>query len=186
MRFIVYGVENATKPILLLTLLKLTVWGTWGPIVESALVAFPGWGPNTAASFSNWPPLIQLLFMLPLGSFAQRIGLRKGTLFSIGLTSASTIIRCFPVDDLTFTILCHIGNIVMGVAFCTLLPQVGAVVSTWFSPDERTTAIAVAYLLNQLGGVTMYLSPLVVRAPGDNVLQEDIRKDITVLMYIRE
>lgn len=74
MRFIVYGVENATKPILLLTLLKLTVWGTWGPIVESTLVAFPGWGPNTAASFSNWPPLIQLLFMLPLGSFAQRIG----------------------------------------------------------------------------------------------------------------
>lgn len=39
--------------------------------------------------------------------------------------------------------LCHIGNIMMGVAFCTLLPQVGAVVSTWFFPDERTTAIGI-------------------------------------------
>lgn len=41
-------------------------------------------------------------------------------------------------------------------------------------------------MLNQLGGVTMYLSPLVVRAPGEDVLQEDIRNDITILMYIRE
>lgn len=45
---------------------------------------------------------------------------------------------------------------------------------------------AVALLMNQLGGVTMYISPLVVRAPGEDVLQEDIRKDIAILMYIRE
>ncbi|XP_042858768.1 solute carrier family 49 member 4 homolog [Penaeus japonicus] len=69
------------------------------------------------------------------------------------------------------------------------MPQVGAVVTAWFSPGECTTAIAVALLMNQLGGVTMYFSPLVVRAPVEGVLQEDvqredIRGDITILMYI--
>ncbi|XP_037787936.1 solute carrier family 49 member 4 homolog [Penaeus monodon] len=168
----------------LISLVQLTVWGTWGPIVESALVAFPGWGPNTAASFSNWPPLIGILFMLPLSSLVQRIGLRKGVLVSAGLLSAGMLIRCLPVDDLTFTVLCHVGFIMLGFSCCILLPQVGAVVSAWFSPGEGTTAVAVALLMNQLGGVTMYISPLVVRAPGEDVLQEDIRKDIAILMYI--
>ncbi|XP_047483564.1 solute carrier family 49 member 4 homolog isoform X1 [Penaeus chinensis] len=168
----------------LISLMQLTVWGTWGPIVESALVAYPAWGPNTAASFSNWPPLIGLLFMLPLSSLLQRIGLRKGVLVSAGLLAAASIVRCFPVDDLTFTVLCHVGSIMLGFSCCILLPQVGTVASVWFSPGEGTTAVAVALLMNQLGGVTMYFSPLVVRAPGEDVLPEDIRKDIAILMYI--
>ncbi|XP_063591764.1 solute carrier family 49 member 4 homolog [Penaeus indicus] len=179
----------------LISLVQLTVWGTWGPIVESALFVFPDWGPNTAASFSNWPPLIGLLFMLPLSSFLQRIGLRKGILLSAGLLAAGSVLRCFPVDDITFTVLCHVGSIMLGFSCCILLPQVGAVVAAWFSPDEGTTAVAVALLMNQLGGVTMYFSPLVVRAPPPeddlpeddlqvDVLQEEIRKDITILMYI--
>lgn len=169
----------------LLSLVQLTVWGTWGPIVESALVAFPDWGPNTAASFSNWPPLVGLVFMVPLSGLVQRIGLRKGILLSAGFLVAGTTIRCFPVDDLTFTVLCHVGAFMVGVSCCLLMPQVGAVVSAWFSPAEGTTAIAVALLMNQLGGVTMYFSPLVVRAPAEeDLLPEDIRKDITILMYI--
>nr|XP_027216575.1 disrupted in renal carcinoma protein 2 homolog [Penaeus vannamei] len=183
------------------SLFCLTVWGTWGPIVESALVAFPDWGPNTAASFSNWPPLVGLVFMVPLRRIAWTrhgtiiitatpyhhhfAGLRKGILLSAGFLVAGTTIRCFPVDDLTFTVLCHVGAFMVGVSCCLLMPQVGAVVSAWFSPAEGTTAIAVALLMNQLGGVTMYFSPLVVRAPvEEDLLPEDIRKDITILMYI--
>ncbi|ROT73680.1 hypothetical protein C7M84_007889 [Penaeus vannamei] len=112
-------------------------------------------------------------------------GLRKGILLSAGFLVAGTTIRCFPVDDLTFTVLCHVGAFMVGVSCCLLMPQVGAVVSAWFSPAEGTTAIAVALLMNQLGGVTMYFSPLVVRAPvEEDLLPEDIRKDITILMYI--
>uniref|UniRef100_A0A8D0LBB5 Solute carrier family 49 member 4 n=1 Tax=Sphenodon punctatus TaxID=8508 RepID=A0A8D0LBB5_SPHPU len=64
-------------------------------------------------------------------------------------------------------ILIHGGQLLNGLAGPTVMNAAPFLSTTWFSPDERATATAIASLLNYLGGACAFLvGPLVVPAPN--------------------
>ncbi|ROT84167.1 hypothetical protein C7M84_022662 [Penaeus vannamei] len=170
-----------------------TVWGTFGPILDSAEAAF-GWTDATVAAFPNWGPVVVVTFTLPMMWFTQKLGLRLGMLACATLIFAGTLVRCFTSEPFIFTVLCHVGAVLNSFAACMTLSLPAMVAAVWFPPDERITATAVGALMCQLGGAAMYMGPLVVRSPGNGTspedtsetLAEDIRGDIMTLMYIPE
>ncbi|XP_042863970.1 uncharacterized protein LOC122248178 [Penaeus japonicus] len=166
--------------------LQSMVWGTFGPILESAEAAF-GWSDAMVAAFPNWGPVIVVLFTIPMMWSTQKMGLRRGMLACATLIFAGTLVRCFSSDPTIFTVLCHVGAVLNSFAACMTLSLPAMVAAVWFPPDERITATAVGALMCQLGGAAMYMGPLVVRSPdNDGLTPEDIRGDIMTLMYIRE
>lgn len=174
-----------------LAFLQSTVWGTFGPILDSAEAAF-GWTDATVAAFPNWGPVVVVTFTLPMMWFTQKLGLRLGMLACATLIFAGTLVRCFTSEPFIFTVLCHVGAVLNSFAACMTLSLPAMVAAVWFPPDERITATAVGALMCQLGGAAMYMGPLVVRSPGNGTspedtsetLAEDIRGDIMTLMYI--
>lgn len=171
----------------LIAFLQTIVWGTFGPITESALVAFPTWTEATIAAFPNWGPIIVVVFTIPMMWLTQKLGLRLGVLTCAVLLTSGTLVRCFPSQELPFTILCHVSSILFAFAACMTLSLPAMVAATWFPPNERITATAVGALMCQLGGAALYLEPLVVRYPKEDHTEqdvEDIRSDIKKLMYI--
>nr|XP_053630818.1 uncharacterized protein LOC128687385 [Cherax quadricarinatus] len=170
-------------------LLQTTVWGTFGPIAESALVAFPSWTDSTIAAFPNWGPIIVVLFTIPMMWITQKLGLRLAVLTCTLLLTLGTVLRCFTSQETPFTVICHISSILFAFAACMTLSLPAMIAAVWFPPNERITATAVGALMCQLGGAAMYMGPLIVASPSrkDNVTiaeADDIRGDIMVLMYI--
>ncbi|XP_042210672.1 mucin-2-like isoform X2 [Homarus americanus] len=171
----------------LIAFLQTVVWGTFGPISESALVAFPSWTEATIAAFPNWGPIIVVLFTIPMMWLTQKLGLRLAVLTCAILLTIGTVIRCFSSQETPFTVLCHISSILFAFAACMTLSLPAMVAATWFPPNERITATAVGALMCQLGGAAMYMGALVVRSPSKiptNEERAEIRSDIMILMYI--
>ncbi|CAL4085546.1 unnamed protein product, partial [Meganyctiphanes norvegica] len=113
-----------------------------------------------------------------------RYGLRFGVLSGSGLVAVGTILRCITTHTTAFTILSHISAICIGTAGPIAMAAPPMLAADWFPTKERTTATAIAISANSLGGLGSYLEPLIVRSPGENVTQEEIRGDIRILMYI--
>lgn len=63
--------------------------------------------------------------------------------------------------------LIHGGQLLNGLAGPTVMNAAPFLSTTWFSPDERATATAIASLLNYLGCAGAFLvGPLVVPSPN--------------------
>lgn len=63
--------------------------------------------------------------------------------------------------------LIHGGQLLNGLAGPTVMNAAPFLSTTWFSPDERATATAIASLLNYLGAAGAFLvGPLVVPSPN--------------------
>lgn len=63
--------------------------------------------------------------------------------------------------------LIHGGQLLNGLAGPTVMNAAPFLSTTWFSPDERATATAIASLLNYLGCAAAFLvGPLVVPPPN--------------------
>lgn len=63
--------------------------------------------------------------------------------------------------------LIHGGQLLNGLAGPTVMNAAPFLSTTWFSPDERATATAIASLLNSLGSAAAFLvGPLVVPPPN--------------------
>lgn len=159
-------------------------WIIWGPISESMEAAFPGWGPSTVAMMVNWGTIMFVLFFLPLCWFTQRYGLRAGVVTSAAILAAGTVLRCITSTTPAFTILCHLSGIAVGIASPVVLAAPTLIASDWFPVNERTTAMAIMIGAHQMGGVASYLEPLLVRQPGPDVTQADIKQDVMRLIYI--
>ena len=74
--------------------------------------------------------------------------LKISVLVSAAMMTIGSGLRCFPamgidVDDNTFTILCHIGAFLNGVAGIVIVAGPPAVSAVWFPPNQRTTATSI-------------------------------------------
>nr|XP_056717414.1 solute carrier family 49 member 4 [Euleptes europaea] len=150
----------------LLSFAQGLVWNTWGPIQSSARRAFAFSGMDIAL----------LVFWGPIGfapCFAfmwlmDKKGLRVTVLLTSSLMVLGAGLRCVPVtDQTTRKWLIHGGQLLNGLAGPTVTSAAPFLSTTWFSPDERATATAIASLISYLGGAFSFLvGPLVV--PGPN------------------
>ena len=66
--------------------------------------------------------------------------------------------------------LIHGGQLLNGLAGPTVMSAGPLLSTTWFAPDQRATATAVASLVNYLGAAASFMvGPLLVPAPNDSV-----------------
>lgn len=89
--------------------------------------------------------------------------------------------------------LIHGGQFLNGLAGPTIMSAGPYLSTTWFAPDQRATATAVASLFSYLGGAASFLvGPLVVPAPNGTMAGSltaavasdgSIRDSIQLVMY---
>ncbi|XP_034278622.1 solute carrier family 49 member 4 [Pantherophis guttatus] len=150
----------------LLGFLQGLVWNTWGPIQNSARQAF-GFSSLDIALLVFWGPI----GFVPCFAFMwlmDKKGLRKTVLLTSFLMVVGAGLRCIPVSNQEIRKwLIHGGQLLNGLAGPTVTSASPLLSTTWFSPDERATATAIASLISYLGGACAFLvGPLVV--PGPN------------------
>ncbi|XP_042211793.1 solute carrier family 49 member 4 homolog isoform X2 [Homarus americanus] len=159
-------------------------WNTWGPISESMNKSFTGWGQSTVAIMANWGTIMFVVFVFPMCWAIQRYGLRAGVLSCTALVFIGSALRCITLDTPTFTIMCHLCAILLGISSTLILSAPIPVAAEWFPLHERTTAGAVMIGFCMMGCVGSYLEPLLVRQPGPHVSNHDIQEDVLLLLYI--
>ncbi|XP_068102311.1 solute carrier family 49 member 4 [Hyperolius riggenbachi] len=150
----------------LLGFLQGLVWNTWGPIQASARSAF-GFSSLDIALLVLWGPLGFLPCFLFMWLMDKR-GLRVTVLLTLMFMVLGAGLRCVPVEDLSLRRrLIHMGQLMNGFAGPTAMNAAPFLSTTWFPPDERATATAVASMLNYLGGACAFLvGPLIVPPPN--------------------
>eukprot|EP00062_Callorhinchus_milii_P022919 gi/632981206/ref/XP_007907462.1/ PREDICTED: disrupted in renal carcinoma protein 2 [Callorhinchus milii] len=121
-------------------------------------------------------------------------GLRSTVVVSALLMMTGAILRCIPMNNqLTKKWLIHTGQLFNGLAGPVFMTAPPFLSTTWFPPDQRATATAIASLLNYFGGACAFLlGPLMVPAPNETVpllsvsnhQTERMRDRIQALLYI--
>ncbi|XP_053327898.1 solute carrier family 49 member 4 isoform X2 [Spea bombifrons] len=150
----------------LLAFMQGLIWNTWGPIQNSAKVAY-GFSSLDIALLVLWGPIGFLPCFFFMWLMDNR-GLRVTVLLTIFLMVLGSGLRCVPVPDLFLRRrLIHGGQLLNGFAGPTVMNAAPFLSTTWFSPDERATATAIASMLSYLGGACAFLiGPLIVPAPN--------------------
>ncbi|XP_071211424.1 solute carrier family 49 member 4-like [Salvelinus alpinus] len=143
------------------------VWNTWGPIQNSAMHAYDFtksdiavlvlWGP---VGFAPWLLFIWLM---------DKKGLRVSLLLSAFFMVIGAALRSVPVPEQHLRRwLIHAGQLLNGLAGPTIMSAGPLLSTTWFAPDQRATATAVASLVSYLGAACSFIvGPLLVPAPND-------------------
>lgn len=159
-RWLVLGIFS------LLGFMQGLVWNSWGPIQNSA---------RRALGFTT-PDISLLVLWGPIG-FAPCFlftwlmdtkGLRLTVVLAALLMSIGTLLRCIPINNLLIKRwLIHTGQLFNGLAGPVVVNAPPFLSTTWFAPDQRATATAIASLFNYFGGACAFLvGPLVVPAPN--------------------
>ncbi|XP_014290547.1 solute carrier family 49 member 4 [Halyomorpha halys] len=142
---------------------QVVIWNTWSPIANSALYAYPSWNSSTIALLNNWGCITFLVFIVPCCWFLNTKGLKPSFTFATAMSTIGSGIRLIPVDDQYFTLLAHLGAIFNAVGGVSLSPAILLLSSTWFPPQERTTATGVGTTMSSFGiAVSYILGPTVV------------------------
>ncbi|KAG8550780.1 hypothetical protein GDO81_019961 [Engystomops pustulosus] len=151
----------------LLGFMQGLVWNSWGPIQNSARAAY-GFQGLDIALLVLWGPIGFLPCFLFMWLMDTR-GLRVTVLLTLLCMVLGAGLRCIPVSDLALRRrLIHGGQLLNGFAGPTAMNAAPFLSTTWFSPDERATATAIASMLNYLGGACAFLiGPLIVPAPNN-------------------
>ncbi|XP_069838558.1 solute carrier family 49 member 4 isoform X2 [Dendropsophus ebraccatus] len=174
----------------LLSFMQGLVWNSWGPIQNSARAAY-GFGGLDIALLVLWGPIGFLPCFLFMWLMDTK-GLRVTVLLTLILMVLGAGLRCVPVTDLELRRrLIHGGQLLNGFAGPTAMNAAPFLSTTWFPPDERATATAIASMLNYFGGACAFLiGPLIVPAPNNtsgNLLTEErissIKDRIEAVMY---
>ncbi|XP_005803030.1 disrupted in renal carcinoma protein 2 [Xiphophorus maculatus] len=152
----------------LLALMQGMVWNFWGPIQNSAVKAY-GFTKSDIAVLVLWGPVgffPWLLFMWLM----DKKGLRASLLLSAFFMLLGSTMRSIPLTDLNLRRwLIHGGQFLNGLAGPTIMSAGPYLSTTWFAPDQRATATAVASLFSYLGGAASFIvGPLIVPAPNDS------------------
>uniref|UniRef100_A0A3P8QLT8 Solute carrier family 49 member 4 n=1 Tax=Astatotilapia calliptera TaxID=8154 RepID=A0A3P8QLT8_ASTCA len=151
----------------LLALMQGMVWNFWGPIQNSAAHAY-GFTKSDIAILVLWGPagfLPWLLFMWLMDKKGLRASLLLSTLFMV----LGAALRSIPLTGQPLRRwLIHGGQLLNGLAGPTMMSAGPYLSTTWFAPDQRATATAVASLFSYLGGAASFIvGPLIVPAPND-------------------
>uniref|UniRef100_A0A3Q4FZV9 Solute carrier family 49 member 4 n=1 Tax=Neolamprologus brichardi TaxID=32507 RepID=A0A3Q4FZV9_NEOBR len=141
----------------LLALMQGMVWNFWGPIQNSAAHAY-GFTKSDIAILVLWGPagfLPWLLFMWLMDKKGEEVFSWHVFVFYMGFF-------------FFFYRLIHGGQLLNGLAGPTMMSAGPYLSTTWFAPDQRATATAVASLFSYLGGAASFIvGPLIVPAPND-------------------
>ncbi|XP_008300097.1 solute carrier family 49 member 4 [Stegastes partitus] len=176
----------------LLGLMQGMVWNFWGPIQNSAAHAY-GFTKSDIAVLVLWGPVGYVPWLLFMWLMDKK-GLRASLLLSAFFMLLGSALRSIPLTDEPLRRwLIHGGQFLNGLAGPTIMSAGPFLSTTWFAPDQRATATAVASLFSYLGGATSFVvGPLVVPAPNDTqagttmaaaVLDSSIRDRIQLVMY---
>ncbi|KAK5920447.1 hypothetical protein CgunFtcFv8_024255 [Champsocephalus gunnari] len=176
----------------LLALMQGMVWNFWGPIQNSAVHAF-GFSKSDIAVLVLWGPVGFVPWLLFMWLMDKR-GLRTSLLLSAFLMLLGAALRSVPLTEQPLRRwLIHGGQLLNGLAGPTIMSAGPFLSTTWFAPDQRATATAVASLFSYLGGAASFIiGPLVVPAPNNthtftstvSVGDENfIRERIQMVMY---
>ncbi|KAI3356076.1 hypothetical protein L3Q82_017339 [Scortum barcoo] len=192
----------------LLGLLQGMVWNFWGPIQNSAVRAY-GFTKSDIAVLVLWGPagfVPWLLFMWLMDKKGLRASLLLSALFmllgsalrSIPLTE-QPLRRCEELNLFPLLFLLQVdtrrsASERFGRPDHNGLSAGPYLSTTWFAPDQRATATAVASLFSYLGGAAAFVvGPLIVPAPNDTlagnrmvaaaVSDSFIRDRIQLVMY---
>ncbi|KAG7220313.1 hypothetical protein INR49_010147 [Caranx melampygus] len=151
----------------LLALMQGMVWNFWGPIQNSAAHAF-GFTKSDIAVLVLWGPVGFVPWLLFMWLMDKR-GLRASLLLSAFFMLLGAALRSVPLTEQPLRRwLIHGGQFLNGLAGPTIMSAGPYLSTTWFAPDQRATATAVASLFSYLGGATSFIvGPLVVPAPND-------------------
>ncbi|KAJ8407139.1 hypothetical protein AAFF_G00288150 [Aldrovandia affinis] len=151
----------------LLGFMQGMVWNTWGPIQNSARHAF-GFANTDIAVLVLWGPIGYTSWLLFMWLMDKK-GLRVSLLLSAFFMVAGSALRSVPLPNLQLKRwLIHGGQLLNGLAGPTIMSAGPLLSTTWFAPDQRATATAVASLMSYLGAAASFLiGPLVVPAPND-------------------
>lgn len=154
----------------LLALMQGMIWNFWGPIQNSAVHSY-GFSKSDIAILVLWGPVgfVPWLFFMWL---MDKKGLRASLLLSGFFMLLGSVLRSIPVTDEPLRRwLIHGGQLLNGLAGPTIMSAGPYLSTTWFAPDQRATATAIASLFCYLGASASFVvGPLVVPAPN-NTLQ---------------
>ncbi|XP_036964621.1 solute carrier family 49 member 4 [Acanthopagrus latus] len=176
----------------LLGLMQGMVWNFWGPIQNSAVRAY-GFAKADIAVLVLWGPVGFVPWLLFMWLMDKK-GLRASLLLSGFLMLLGAVLRSIPLtDEHLRRWFIHGGQFLNGLAGPTVMSAGPYLSTTWFAPDQRATATAVASLFCYLGSAASFLvGPLVVPAPNDTltgttmtaaVSDNSIRDRIQLVMY---
>ncbi|KAM9710819.1 solute carrier family 49 member 4 isoform 2-T2 [Menidia menidia] len=152
----------------LLALMQGMVWNFWGPIQMSAAHAY-GFTKSDIAVLVLWGPVGFVPWLLFMWLMDKK-GLRASLLLSALFMLLGAGLRSLPMTDQKIRRwLIHGGQFLNGLAGPTIMSAGPFLSTTWFAPDQRATATAVASLFSYLGGAASFIvGPLVVPAPNDS------------------
>ncbi|XP_017276574.1 solute carrier family 49 member 4 [Kryptolebias marmoratus] len=172
----------------LLGLMQGMVWNFWGPIENSAVQAY-GFTKSDIAVLVLWGPVGFIPWLLFMWLMDKK-GLRASLLLSAVFMLLGATLRSIPVTDLHVRRwMIHGGQFLNGLAGPTIMSAGPYLSTTWFAPDQRATATAVATLFSYLGGAASFLvGPLIVPAPNDSqaaaaLSSSSIQSRIQLVMY---
>ncbi|KAI4902584.1 hypothetical protein NFI96_033945 [Prochilodus magdalenae] len=164
------------------------VWNTWGPIQNSAKHAYE-FSSTDIAVLVLWGPVGYIPWLLFVWLMDKK-GLRVSLLLAAFLMVLGSALRSIPLTDLPLRRwLIHGGQLLNGLAGPTVMSAGPLLSTTWFAPDQRATATAIASLGGYLGVACSFLiGPLAVPAPNDTQIVNTIthRDPGTTGIYIRE
>lgn len=155
----------------LLGLMQGMVWNFWGPIQNSAVHAY-GFTKSDIAVLVLWGPVGFIPWLLFMWLMDKK-GLRASLLLSAFFMLLGSVLRSVPLMDQPLRRwLIHGGQFLNGLAGPTTMSAGPYLSTTWFAPDQRATATAVASLFCYLGGAASFVvGPLVVPAPNNTQQQ---------------
>ncbi|XP_068589866.1 solute carrier family 49 member 4 [Cebidichthys violaceus] len=177
----------------LLGFMQGMVWNFWGPIQNSAVQAF-GFSSSDIAVLVLWGPVGFVPWLLFMWLMDKK-GLRASLLLAAFFMLLGSALRSIPLTEQPLRRwLIHGGHFLNGLAGPTIMSSGPFLSTTWFAPDQRATATAVASLFCYLGSAASFLvGPLAVPAPNRTgaasativaaVSVSSIRDRIQLVMY---
>ncbi|XP_006815222.1 solute carrier family 49 member 4 homolog [Saccoglossus kowalevskii] len=151
-------------------------WNTWGPIADTAKSVL-GWSAADIALLTNWGPIGYIPTALFWAWLMDVKGMRVSSLMASALVAAGLAIRCIPVPMHLMKLTMNVGQCLCGIAGPVLMAGPTSISVTWFPPNERTTATAIASIFAYFGVAASFLiGPMIVkdRTTGTNTTMSPI------------
>lgn len=156
---------------------QAAVWNTWGPITGSAEDVF-GWTDGTIALLENWGPIAYILSFLIFSWLLDVKGLRISVLITVLLIFVGTGLRCITSKPEQATWLIHTGQFLNDLAAPVAMGAPPLVSSTWFPPQQRATATAIASLMSYVGiSLSFAIGPFILNPSEVADQPNDTSKD---------
>ncbi|KAJ4462469.1 putative MFS-type transporter [Paratrimastix pyriformis] len=149
--------------------LQALIWLTYSAIPDASKEYYPGLTSADINLLLALGPVALIVTIIPANWLDSKVhNFRVITVAGCIICVVGCFIRCIPCwsDTLrqssTAMIFLSIGQALNGVTGTLIYATPSVMSSTWFPPQERTLATAVAACMNQLGASLGYLMPYVV------------------------